>query len=275
MRKEKERKGKLAQRSFTDITMKESGEASANPEIKILEGIPIVYDTPTIITEPDGFQYEEIIQAGAVHPKESGEASANPEIKILEGIPIVYDTPTIITEPDGFQYEEIIQAGAVHPEAITRDTALYYNHDLTSKPLARVRNGKLIFTHTENGVAMKAEINTERSDARDLYIAIRDGDINQMSFMFRVEDDEWDITEQGIPKRTIKKIGYVHEVSAVADPAYETTTITARSGERVETITDAVETARSVLKKYKDEEKKQGILALEKAKARALIDLWN
>lgn len=228
MRKEKERKGMLAQRSFTDIAMKESGEASANPEIKILEGIPIVYDTPTIITEPDGFQYE-----------------------------------------------EIIQAGAVQPEAITRDTALYYNHDLTSKPLARVRNGKLIFTHTDQGIAMRAEINTERSDAKDLYLAIKDGDISKMSFMFRVEDDEWNITEQGIPKRTIKKIGYVHEVSAVADPAYETTTITARSGERVETLTDAVETARAVLKKYKDEEERQGILALEKAKAGALIELWN
>ena len=93
--------------------------------------------------------------------------------------------------------------------------------------------------------------------------------------MFRVEDDEWNITEQGIPKWTIDKIGFVHEVRAVADPAYETLTITARSGERVETLTDAVETARAVLKKYKDEEERQGILALEKAKAGALIELWN
>lgn len=204
------------------------------------------------------------------------ENNENTSYKIIEGLPIIYDTPTVITEPDGFHYEEVITSGAVSPEAITRDTALYYNHDLNSKPLARVRNGKLSFTHTDKGVAMKAEINTERSDAKDLYLAIKDGDISQMSFMFRVEDDDWEITEQGMPKRTIKRIGYVHEVSAVADPAYETTTITtARSGESVETLSDAVETARAKYKEHmdKEEERKAKALALAKAKARALLDL--
>lgn len=121
---------------------------------------------------------------------------------------------------------------------------------------------------------MIAEINIERSDAKDLYLAIKDGDISQMSFMFRVEDDDWEITEQGMPRRTIKKIGYVHEVSAVADPAYETTTITARSGESVETLSDAVETARSKYKEHMDkEERRQERLKLAKAKARAKLTL--
>lgn len=194
--------------------------------------------------------------------------------KEIRGLPIVYDTPTVITEPDGFTYEEIICKGAVSEKAITRDTALYYNHNLSSKPLARVRTGHLKLTPTEAGVEMIAKINIERSDAKDLYLAIKDGDISQMSFMFRVEDDDWEITNQGMPKRTIKKIGYVHEVSAVADPAYETTTITARSGESVETLSDAVETARAKYKEHMDkEERRQERLKLAKAKARAKLTL--
>lgn len=206
--------------------------------------------------------------------REQEQENQDTTYKEIAGIPIIYDTPTVITEPDGFTYEEVICKGAVQPEAITRDTALYYNHDLSAKPLARVRTGHLTLTPTDKGVEMTARINTERSDAKDLYLAIKDGDISKMSFMFRVEDDEWDITEQGMPKRTIKKIGYIHEVSAVADPAYETTTITARSGETVETISDAVETARAKYKEYKDkEEKRQASLRLAKAKARAKVSL--
>lgn len=193
-------------------------------------------------------------------------ATEDTPYKIIEGTPIVYDTPTIITESDGFEYIEIIKSGAVQPTAITRDTALYYNHDISqAKPLARVRTGRLQLTLTDTGVSMRAEINTERSDAHDLYVAIRDGDVNKMSFMFRVEEDTWDFDGM-IPRRTITKIGYIHEVSAVSDPAYEATSITARSGEPIETITDAVETARKKAEEHR-------VLLLERQKAIALLEL--
>lgn len=192
------------------------------------------------------------------------------EYRTITGAPIVYDRETVITEPDGFQYIEVIKHGAVQEGAITRDTALFYNHDLaTSKPLARVRTGKLRLTVTDSGVSMEADINIQRSDAKDLYIAIKDGDITGMSFMFRVEEDEWSTTEQGMPKRIIKKIGYIHEVSAVADPAYKDTAITARSGESVETLSDAVETARA---KYTQYIQDKG-LALAKRKAKAKLEI--
>ena len=194
------------------------------------------------------------------------------EYSTIVGRPIVYDTETVITDSDGFQYIEVIAKGAVAQDAITRDTALFYNHDIaTSKPLARVRTGKLRLTVSDDGVSMEADINTGRSDAKDLYIAIKDGDITGMSFMFRVEEDEWSTTEQGMPKRTITRIGYIHEVSAVADPAYKDTTITARSGESVETLSDAVETARA---KYTQYIQDKG-LALAKRKAKAKLEIYR
>lgn len=193
-------------------------------------------------------------------------ATEDTPYKVIEGTPIVYDTPTVITEPDGFEYIEIIKSGAVQPTAITRDTAFYFNHDVAqAKPLARVRTGRLQLTLTDTGVSMRAEINTERSDAKDLYLAIKDGDISQMSFMFRVEEDEWDF-DGLIPRRTITKIGYIHEVSAVSDPAYEATSITARSGEPIETTTDAVKVARKKAEEHR-------VLLLERQKAIALLEL--
>lgn len=198
--------------------------------------------------------------------KNAEDTNEESPYKVIEGKPIVYDTPTIITENDGFEYIEIIKSGAVQPTAITRDTALYYNHDVVqAKPLARVRTGRLQLTLTEAGVSMRAEINTERSDARDLYLAIKDGDVSKMSFMFRVEEDTWDFDGM-IPRRTITKIGYIHEVSAVSDPAYEATSITARSGEPIETITDAVKMARKKAEDHKT-------LLLERQKALALLEL--
>ena len=50
-----------------------------------------------------------------------------------------------------------------------------------------------------------------------------------MSFMFSIDDEEWENRESSHPTRHIKSIGEVVEVSAVSFPAYEDTEITARS----------------------------------------------
>ena len=76
---------------------------------------------------------------------------------------------------------------------------------------------------------MIARVNRERSDANDLYIAIQDGDVDGMSFLFRVDADEWTDLDTDYPKRRITKIGFVQEVSAVNYPAYTSTSINARS----------------------------------------------
>lgn len=142
----------------------------------------------------------------------------------IVGVPIVFEQKTDICG----LFEETIARGAIS-EDLLKDVSLFYNHDLSTKPLARTKNGRLKFSIENDGVHMTANINRERSDANDLYLAIRDGDIDGMSFMFRVESDEWQDLESDYPKRRITKISEVHEVSVVNYPAYNQTSVNARS----------------------------------------------
>lgn len=147
---------------------------------------------------------------------------------VITGVPIVFDTPTDI----GGYFEEVIEAGAISDEVISAaaDVRLFWNHNIDEKALARTvipfeKNGGLLLTRDKKGVNMKARLNLERSDAKDLYIAIQDETINAMSFMFYVEEEEWERKNTDYPKRIIKKISPVVEVSAVNFAAYPTTSI--------------------------------------------------
>ena len=84
-----------------------------------------------------------------------------------------------------------------------------------------------------------------------MYKRIQAGLIDKMSFAFTVKagGDEW---EKGkTPKRTIKKFDRVFDVSVVDVPAYDGTSIYARSLEMCETFKGAVETAQSEKRDYK------------------------
>ena len=79
-----------------------------------------------------------------------------------------------------------------------------------------------------------------------MYSAVERGDISGMSFMFTIDADEWEDLESDYPTRKIKRIGKVIEVSAVTFPAYEQTTISARSKEVLENARAALENARKI-----------------------------
>ena len=190
-----------------------------------------------------------------IEEKEDGKAH-------IKGMPIVFEQPTDI----GGMFEETIARGAVSPE-ILKDVAFFYNHDLNTKPLARTRTGKLKFDVRDDGVYMDADVNRDRHDVNDLYVAIEDGDIDGMSFMFRVEDEEWKDLDTDYPKRRINKVGYVQEVSAVNYPAYEGTSIYARTDLLVDTDKKALDNARAaVLDNTESVEKSTRQLELEKLK---------
>ena len=146
--------------------------------------------------------------------------------------------------------------------------ALFYNHDLNTKPHARTRNKRLSFSIENDGVHMNAKVNLDRSDSKDFYLAVRDGDIDGMSFMFRVEADEWTDLESDYPKRRITKIGYVQEVSGVNYPAYEGTSINARTNLSLDNDKKALDEARAkVVDTTKDD------VELEKLKAKYLFNI--
>lgn len=161
----------------------------------------------------------------------------------ITGRPIVYNSRTNIGP-----FDEIIEAGALDGTDLT-DVRFLVNHDISRIPLARSRrnngNSTMQLTPDELGMAIDVMIDTENNaDARSLYSAVERGDISGMSFMFSVDDEEWEDLESDHPTRHIKKIGSVVEVSAVTFPAYGSTEIQARSKAALESARSAVETAR-------------------------------
>jgi HK97 family phage prohead protease len=122
----------------------------------------------------------------------------------------------------------------------------------------------MTLTVVPEGLDMEAVIDTENNaTARELKSAIERGDLSGMSFMFSIDDEEWENLESDHPTRHIKKIGSVVEVSGVTFPAYDATSINARSKEAMENARAAVETAKAEARSVDTD---SNILELEKAK---------
>ena len=165
---------------------------------------------------------------------------------IIVGRPIVYESKTDIAG----MFAEVIEKGALKKTNL-EDVRFLVNHDQSKIPLARSRrrntkNSTMQLTVDDEGMEIQVELDVENNtEARNLYSAIERGDITGMSFMFGIEDEEWENLDSDYPTRHIKAISTVVEVSAVTFPAYEDTSIAARDKSAVDTARLAVDTARS------------------------------
>ena len=178
----------------------------------------------------------------------------------ITGRPIVYNSKT-----DMGYFDEIIDSGALD-ECNLKDVRFLVNHNIDMIPLARSRNNNKNSTKQlssdEKGMEIRVNLDTENNtDSKNLYSAIKRGDITGMSFMFTIDDEEWRDLESEHPTRIIRKIGQVFEVSAVTFPAYESTEISARNKE-------ALESAKATLESVKLLDSNKRALELEKAKIR-------
>lgn len=147
---------------------------------------------------------------------------------LITGRPIVYNSMT-----DLGYFKEMIDFGALN-ETDLKDVRFLVNHDTSKIPLARSRrnngNSTMTLVTDEQGLYIQAKIDIENNlEAKALNSAIQRQDITGMSFMFSIDDEEWQDLESEQPTRIIKKIGNVVEVSAVTFPAYNDTSIYSRS----------------------------------------------
>lgn len=167
----------------------------------------------------------------------------------LTGQPIVYNEPT-----DMGWYKEIIDDGALN-ETDLRDVRFLVNHNTDMVPLARSRNNNANSTMQlevvpNEGMTIRVDLDTENnSEARNLYSAVKRGDISGMSFMFVVDRDKWEDLDSEYPTRHILSFSKVFEVSAVTFPAYDQTSIQARG------LSDALDSAKTSLESAKAEAK--------------------
>lgn len=198
-------------------------------------------------------------------------AEKTDEVGMITGRPIVYNSRT-----DLGIFDEVIEAGALD-KADLRDVRFLVNHDISRIPLARSRNNNANSTMQlmpdDQGMAIRVNLDiNNNTDARNLYSAIERGDISGMSFMFRVNDEEWDNLESDHPLRRIKSISDVVEVSAVTFPAYDETSISVRNKEALDSAKLALENAKRSQQQTLDSESRSE-LELEKAKFEALMKL--
>ena len=162
------------------------------------------------------------LQDFSLVPRE-GEADAYK----VRGTAIVFDTPTCLFEVDGVKYYEVIDRHALDGCDLS-DVIMNYNHG--GKVVARLRNKTLVLTITDRGLDLEADLSGTAA-GRYLYEEIDGGYIDKMSFSFVVRAAEYDAATH---TRRITKIRKLYDVSAVDIPAYEETSLSARSFFEVE-----------------------------------------
>lgn len=155
-------------------------------------------------------------------------------------------------------YTEIIDRGAFDTTlAQSPDVNFLINH--TGLSMARTTAGTLELSVDDHGFRSIAYLNPQRSDVRDLELALRDGALDQMSFAFRITEGQWspDYSEYRITQIDMNR----GDVSAVNYGANPNTSIAARSAARSQ--------IRQTIDGIEQLEGEPLRIALERAQARA------
>ena len=140
----------------------------------------------------------------------------------VEGYAATFDQETVMWEYDGIQYKEVVDRKAFD-NAQMADVVLNYNH--SGKPMARTKNGTLELRTDATGLHISADL-SGTEEGRRLYEEIKGGYIDKMSFAFTVSGEEYN---KDTRTRRITGIKRLYDVAAVDIPAYDSTSISARS----------------------------------------------
>jgi HK97 family phage prohead protease len=140
----------------------------------------------------------------------------------VEGYAAVFESPTVLYEFDGVQYKETIERSAFEASDM-RDVILNYNHE--GKVVARTRNKTLQLAVDDRGLFVRARLDGTE-EGRRMFEEIQGGYLDKMSFALSIAEEEFDKQSR---TRSIKKIQRLYDVSVVSLPAYDDTSISARS----------------------------------------------
>ncbi len=137
----------------------------------------------------------------------------------IRGYAAVFDS--LSDDLGGFQ--EVVAPGAFTDTlAADADVRALVDHN-SSLILGRTRAKTLALKEDRRGLRVNIQP-PDTTAASDLLESMRRGDVSQMSFAFRVVDDEWDFTRK-VPLRTLRAVE-LFDVSVVTFPAYAATSAT-------------------------------------------------
>ena len=166
----------------------------------------------------------------------------------VEGYAATFEQEAVMWEYDGIQYKEVIARGSFDKTQMA-DAVMNFNHG--GKPVARTKNGTLSLVVDDVGLRINADL-SGTEEGRKLYEEIKGGYIDKMSFAFTTASEEYIKDSR---TRRITGIKRLYDVAAVDFPAYDSTSIQARSffeAEAEKESAEAEERAKSLeLKKKK------------------------
>lgn len=150
-----------------------------------------------------------------------------PEKPVISGYAAVYNSESDLLY--GF-FREVIRPGAFDG-SLGNDVRALWNHN-ASYVLGRTTAGTLDIRSDAKGLYF--EVTPPNATwASDLVESIRRKDINQMSFGFMVNEDNWETLEDGTEMRELLDVD-LQEVSVVTFPAYQATSAGVRSIDEAE-----------------------------------------
>lgn len=123
---------------------------------------------------------------------------------------------------------ESIAPGAFQ-KSLANDVRALTNHD-TTLVLGRTKANTLELREDSRGLFGSIKINPNDQDAMNLYGRVKRGDVDQCSFGFDIVSEDTEYREDGSVHWTITDL-ILYEVSCCTFPAYEETSISARSAQ--------------------------------------------
>ena len=121
------------------------------------------------------------------------------------------------------------------------DVRALFNHDYNYL-LGRTSAGTLKIWTDERGLGYEAQL-PDTSYAKDLAVLMERGDVTQSSFAFMVDQDRWEVDDEGNYTRYIESVSRLIDVSPVVLPAYQAAT--SELTEREHSIVDEATEVRS------------------------------
>jgi len=207
-----------------------------NPE-PMVEGEPVVEVDPEPVVEVDPMVDSQPVLDGymrsadgvdvperEVRKLEKLTVRATPDGgALLEGYATVYDYAYSIGDVERGGFMETIVKGSAAKSAGEADVRLLINHE--GIPLARTRSGTMTLESDDIGLRVTAQLDPQNPLSASLRSAMERGDMDQMSFAFRVLRDEWnsDYSERKIYELKL------FDVSMVTYPANPATVAKVRS----------------------------------------------
>lgn len=152
--------------------------------------------------------------------------------QLVEGYAAVFNQRALIWESEwsGWKYMEVIDRNAFNGADMS-DTVFKYNHGDVAMILARTSNNTLTMNTDDKGLRISADI-IDTNNGTDVYKLIKRGDLTKMSFAFTVKSERTEVDKENkIYTRTITAFDKIYDVAVVDVPAYDGTSIQARSKE--------------------------------------------